>query len=83
MCYRRPEQVVPTTGDETANQIDRERKILEAYLDFRGAMKQSEVLALEVLKAAEGKLEAAKVRVGEAVAVSHLDKLGAKLRVRD
>jgi hypothetical protein len=54
--------------DETANQIDRERKILEAYLDFRGAMKQSEVLALEVLKAAEGKLEGAKVRVGEAVA---------------
>ncbi|MFN7180720.1 cell surface protein [Hyphomonas sp.] len=54
--------------DETANQIDRERKILEAYLDFRGAMKQSEVLALEVLKAAEGKLDAAKVRVGEAVA---------------
>lgn len=53
---------------ETANQIDRERKILEAYLDFRGAMKQSEVLALEVLKAAEGKLEAAKAQVSEAVA---------------
>lgn len=46
--------------DETANQIDRERRILEAYLDFRGAMKQSEVLALEVLKAAEGKLNAAR-----------------------
>jgi len=54
--------------DETANQIDRERKILEAYLDFRGAMKQSEVLALEVLKAATGELDAAKARVGEAVA---------------
>lgn len=54
--------------DESANQIDRERKILEAYLDFRGAMKQSEVLALEVLKAAEAQLEAAKARVGEAVA---------------
>ncbi len=53
---------------ETANQIDRERKILEAYLDFRGAMKQSEVLALEVLKAAEGKLNAARTQVGEAVA---------------
>ena len=53
--------------DESANQIDRERKILEAYLDFRGAMKQSEVLALEVLKAAEGELDAAKVKVGEAV----------------
>ncbi|MGE6699458.1 cell surface protein [Hyphomonas sp. NPDC076900] len=54
--------------DESANQIDRERKILEAYLDFRGAMKQSEVLALEVLKAAEAELEAAKAKVGEAVA---------------
>lgn len=54
---------------ETANQIDREQKILEAYLDFRGAMKQSEVLALEVLKAAEGKLNAARAQVGEAVAV--------------
>jgi len=53
---------------ETANQIDREQKILEAYLDFRGAMKQSEVLALEVLKAAEGKLNAARTQVGEAVA---------------
>jgi ssRNA-specific RNase YbeY (16S rRNA maturation enzyme) len=27
--------------------------------------------------------ESAAMRVGEAVAVSHLDKLGAKLRVRD
>ena len=54
--------------EETANQIDRERKILEAYLDFRGAMKQSEVLALEVLKTAEGKLNAARGAVGEAVA---------------
>ena len=52
---------------ETANQIDRERKILEAYLDFRGAMKQSEVLALEVLKTAEGKLDEARAAVGEAV----------------
>jgi hypothetical protein len=54
--------------NETANQIDRERKILEAYLDFRGAMKQSEVLALEVLKTAEGKLNEARAAVAEAVA---------------
>ena len=54
--------------DETANQIDREQKILEAYLDFRGAMKQSEVLALEVLKMAEGKLNEARAAVAEAVA---------------
>lgn len=53
--------------DESANQIARERNILEAYLDFRGAMKQSEVLALEVLKTAEGVLEQARGEVTEAV----------------
>ncbi len=53
---------------ETANQIDREHTILEAYLDFRGAMKQSEVMALEVLKVAEGELSAARGSVNEAVA---------------
>lgn len=54
--------------DESANQIERERNILEAYLDFRGAMKQSEVLALDVEKTAKGKLEAARGAVDEAVA---------------
>ena len=53
--------------DESANQITRERNILEAYLDFRGAMKQSEVLSLEVLKTAEGVLESARGEVTKAV----------------
>lgn len=53
---------------ESANQIERERNILEAYLDFRGAMKQSEVLALDVEKTAMGKIEAARAAVDEAVA---------------
>ncbi|ABA57708.1 hypothetical protein [Nitrosococcus oceani] len=47
----------------THDQIQREQKILQAYQDFRGALKQSEVLALEVLKTAEGKLDAAKADV--------------------
>jgi hypothetical protein len=51
----------------TNDQIQREQRILEAYQDFRGALKQSEVLALEVLKTAEGRLEAAKAAVGEAM----------------
>jgi len=51
----------------TNDQIQREQKILEAYQDFRGALKQSEVLALEVLKTAEGQLDAAKAAVGEAM----------------
>ncbi len=54
--------------EETANQIRRELVILEAYQDFRGAMKQSEVMALEVLKVAEGKLEEARQAVSAAVA---------------
>jgi hypothetical protein len=59
--------------EETANQIDRERKILEAYLDFRGAMKQSEVLALDILKLAEFRLNEARTGLAEAVAVLEAD----------
>ena len=53
---------------DTKVQIEKEHLILEAYMDFRGAMKQSEVLALEVLKTAEGKLEDAKARMTAASA---------------
>jgi hypothetical protein len=53
--------------DSTQDQIQRERKILEAYQDFRGALKESEVLALEVLKTAEGKLDTAKADVATAM----------------
>ncbi len=42
---------------DTKDQIDREQIILEAYRDFRGALKQAEVMALEVLHTAEGRLE--------------------------
>jgi len=44
------------TGD-TKDQIDREYTILEAYRDFRGALKQAEVMALEVLETAQRHLE--------------------------
>ena len=45
---------------ETKNQIEREAKILDAYRDYRGALKHAEVMALEVLKQADGKLAAAR-----------------------
>ena len=45
---------------ETKNQIEREDVILDAYRDYRGAVKHAEVMALEVLKQAETKLEAVK-----------------------
>jgi hypothetical protein len=47
----------------TKDQIIRETTILEAYRDYRGALKQAEVLALEVLKKAEAKLDAAKAEL--------------------
>jgi len=53
--------------DATQDQIQREQTILEAYQDFRGALKHSEVLALEVLEKAGAKLEAAKEAVNAAM----------------
>jgi hypothetical protein len=53
--------------DATQDQIQREQKILEAYQDFRGALKQSEVMALEVLEKAAAKLDAAKEAVNAAM----------------
>ncbi len=45
---------------DTKDQIDREHTILEAYRDFRGALKQAEVMALEVLEKATQELDARK-----------------------
>ena len=53
----------------TNDQIQRENKILEAYQDFRGALKESEVLALEVLKKAEERLTAARQALADAMRV--------------
>ena len=51
----------------TQDQIQREQKIFEAYQDFRGALKQSEVMSLEVLEKAETSLDAAKEAVNAAM----------------
>ncbi|MFN0025321.1 MAG: cell surface protein [Parvularculaceae bacterium] len=61
-------EVYLDVANETRNQVERESRILEAYRDFRGAMKQSEVLALDVLKTGEGKLAAAKAALTAASA---------------
>ena len=52
---------------DTKENIDREHAILEAYRDFRGALKQAEVLALEVLKTGEGRVNVAKAATDAAV----------------
>ncbi|TDQ64315.1 hypothetical protein ATL17_2332 [Maritalea mobilis] len=51
---------------DTKDQVDREHTILEAYRDFRGALKQSEVMALEVLEKAEAKLNERKEHLSNA-----------------
>ncbi len=58
-------------ASDSKDQIEREHVILNAYQDFRGALKQSEGLALDVLKIAGKKLEGAKTRVSEAAAAVH------------
>ena len=50
----------------TKDQIEREATILEAYRDFRGALKQAEVLALEVLKTADTRMAEAKATLNAA-----------------
>jgi len=52
---------------DTKDQIDREHTILESYRDFRGALKQSEVMALEVLEKAEAELDKRKAALQAAV----------------
>ena len=41
---------------DSKDQIKREQKILSAYQDYRGAYKQAQILALDVLKQAQAKL---------------------------
>jgi hypothetical protein len=50
----------------TKGQIEKEVKILDAYRDYRGALKHAEVMALEVLQKATGKLDDAKKELGAA-----------------
>lgn len=53
--------------DSTQEQIQREQLILDAYRDFRGALKESEVLALEVLQKADALLAGAKKELQDAM----------------
>lgn len=59
------ETYLEVAGD-SRDQIEREHIILNAYQDFRGALKESEILALDVLKTAESHWETAKDAVTEA-----------------
>ncbi|MCR9244823.1 MAG: cell surface protein [bacterium] len=54
---------------DTRDQVQREQTILEAYSDFRTALKQAQVLGFELLKKAEGSLDAKKTALADAAAV--------------
>ncbi len=51
---------------DSKDQIEREHTILEAYRDFRTALKEAQVMAYQVLKKAESQLDGAKARLNEA-----------------
>jgi hypothetical protein len=61
---------------DSKDQIVREQRIYGAYQDFRGALKESEVLALDVLKKAKAKLEDSKKVLAEAAAAVDSNKDG-------
>jgi hypothetical protein len=52
---------------DTRDQIQRENVILNAYQDFRGALKETEILALQVLKTAEADLQKRKDELAAAM----------------
>jgi hypothetical protein len=58
---------------DSKDQIQREQVILDAYRDFRGALKESQVLAYGLLKQAESVLDTAKTQLktsGDALAAN-------------
>jgi hypothetical protein len=55
-------------AEDSRDQIERERVILSAYMDFRGALKEAEVLSFDVLEKAEAQVERAKAALEKAVA---------------
>lgn len=55
-------------AEDTRDQVEREKIIQSAYMDYRGALKEAEVEALEVLKTAEGEVTRAKAALESAMA---------------
>ena len=59
-------EVYKSVAHDTKDQLDREQKIMDAYIDFRFALKETEVMARELLEKQNAPLEAARKAVGEA-----------------
>ncbi len=71
--FRKIKDTYLDVSADTKDQIARETIILEAYQDFRGAMKQAEILAFEVLQVAEKRLEErqADLKAANDIVVAH------------
>ena len=70
--FEKIKRVYLDVAKDSKDQIAREQLILNSYQDFRGALKESEVLAFEILKKAEGTLAAKKAELEKAMqAVEH------------
>ena len=54
------QKVYLSVAKDSRDQIKREQKILSAYQDYRGAYKQAQILALDILKIADARLADAK-----------------------
>ena len=67
---------------DSKDQIAREQTILNAYRDFRGALKQAEVMALEVLETAAVMLDTAKGKLETAAAAAATSDLEGAERAR-
>ena len=64
--FRKIKETYTEVTVDTKDQIERESRIIEAYRDFRVALKEAEVLAFKLLKKAETSLEVAKARLADA-----------------
>ena len=60
--------VYKSVAHDTKDQLDREQKIMDAYIDFRFALKEAEVLSTELLAEQNVPLEAARKELAEAQA---------------
>ena len=54
--------------EDTKDQLEREKAILGGYIDFRFALKESEILSRELLRVQEQRLETARAALAEAQA---------------
>ena len=66
--FRKIKETYLDVAADTRDNMEKDRMILEAYRDFRGALKQAQVMAYQILKKAEEALAGAKARLDQASA---------------